>query len=148
VSEGRVLDVLARFASSGRQVGNNLFLPIFKTRRLIAAGTESQLLVLRINLQLEGQSLELGPDDSFASIEAPDLTGLSSWEAMVFRANANALATVDRLRTGVGGVVSCAVELVGRADYYRGRSHLPLESCVGDELAWRTETHDASSSRG
>jgi hypothetical protein len=145
MSEGRAFEVLARFAASGRKVGNKLFLPVAKVHRLIAASTEAQLVVIRIYVEREGQGARV--DDGLASIEAPDLTGATSWQATVFRANAGALAAVDRL-SAAGGVVACAVELVGRAGYYSGRSHLPLEACADDELAWRIDALDVSLSAG
>ncbi len=75
-------------------------------------------------MQLEGQSTDIGPADTFASIEAPELSDAPSWDATVFRANASALAEVDRLAR-TGGVIAYAVELVGRA----GLLQRTLTSC-------------------
>lgn len=136
MSAGRASDVLARHAQGGKKIGARTFLPPAGLRRLIAASTEAQLAIRRLHAA-EGDRVaprELAP---------VDLTGTTSWEAVVFRANAAALSMLDRL-VASGGEVLLAADLVDRAGFWSERAGSPAAEATDDELAWRVESLDAS----
>ena len=134
MSEGRARDVLQRFERFGRRDGPRLYLTSGPLRRLVAASTEAQLVVGRVHVHAPGGS---------SLLEPVDLADTTSWAAAVFRANAAALAAVERV-TADRPTAECALELVGRVGYWSGRSLLPASACADDELRWRLESLDAS----
>ncbi|MEO8161486.1 MAG: hypothetical protein ABI588_08705 [Arenimonas sp.] len=138
MSEARAVDVIAGFQGQGEVYHGREYFARTLARKLIATSTEGGLVVAVVHA-LTGEP----PDVAVTVLQPPDLASATSWEAVVFRANASALAAMARIGAR-DEVVRFSFELCGRASYYQGRGHVPVHERATDELAWCVGTLDAS----
>jgi len=137
MSTTRAVDVLARFAGDATHTRGRDYFSANVTRRIIAASTEAQLAVRRLQIVERDTA-----GDSRVMTPAPGM-GLEGWAAVVFAVNASAIAGLDALIAKQPNVLF-APELESRIGFFSARTHLALVERSTEELRWQLDTVDAS----